>query len=110
MRQNVAGSLKIRIPTNTVPTAPIPVQTAYVVPMGNVWDTFTSKTMLMDRATKKPIYQYVASIPVASLAFPKQAANRTSKRPAMINKIQFMSCNIIPIFLFGKNYPKISFF
>ena len=31
----VAGSLKIRIPINTVPTAPIPVHTAYAVPIGN---------------------------------------------------------------------------
>jgi len=27
-RQNVAGSLKTKIPTKTLPTAPIPVQTA----------------------------------------------------------------------------------
>lgn len=27
-RQKLAGSLKIKIPTKTVPTAPIPVQTA----------------------------------------------------------------------------------
>ena len=28
IRQKLAGSLKIKIPSNTVPTAPIPVQTA----------------------------------------------------------------------------------
>ena len=28
IRQKLAGSLKINIPSNTVPTAPIPVQTA----------------------------------------------------------------------------------
>ena len=28
MRQKLAGSLKIKIPSRTVPTAPIPVQTA----------------------------------------------------------------------------------
>jgi hypothetical protein len=33
-RQKVAGSLKIKIPIKTVPTAPIPVQTAYQVPIG----------------------------------------------------------------------------
>lgn len=35
-RQNVAGSLKNRMPTMTVPTAPIPVHTGYAVPMGMV--------------------------------------------------------------------------
>ena len=37
IRQKLAGSLKINIPSNTVPTAPIPVQTAYAVPIGSVW-------------------------------------------------------------------------
>jgi hypothetical protein len=36
IRQKLAGSLKINIPSNTVPTAPIPVHTAYAVPIGNV--------------------------------------------------------------------------
>ena len=34
--QKKAGSLKIKIPTIAVPTAPIPVQTAYPVPNGIV--------------------------------------------------------------------------
>ncbi len=37
IRQKLAGSLKINIPSNTVPTAPIPVHTAYAVPIGSVW-------------------------------------------------------------------------
>ncbi len=36
MRQKVAGSLNMKIPTSTVPTAPIPVHTAYAVPIGSV--------------------------------------------------------------------------
>ncbi len=35
-RKKVAGSLNTKIPIRTVPTAPIPVQTAYAVPIGNV--------------------------------------------------------------------------
>ena len=45
-RPKVAGSWKNRIPTNTVPTAPIPVQTGYAVPMGNVCAAFASRNML----------------------------------------------------------------
>ena len=37
IRQKLAGSLKIKIPSRTVPTAPIPVHTAYAVPIGSVW-------------------------------------------------------------------------
>jgi len=33
-RQKSAGSLKKIIPTITVPTAPMPVHTAYAVPIG----------------------------------------------------------------------------
>ncbi len=32
-----------QMPTNTVPTAPIPVQIGYAVPMGNVWGSFCQK-------------------------------------------------------------------
>ena len=34
--QKLAGSLKKKIPTIAVPAAPIPVQTAYAVPIGRV--------------------------------------------------------------------------
>ncbi len=44
----------------------------------------------MARQTKKPTYQYVAIVPVASFAFPKQKAKLTSKRPAIIRIIQFI--------------------
>ena len=35
--QKSDGSLKRKMPTITVPTAPIPVQTAYAVPIGMIW-------------------------------------------------------------------------
>jgi hypothetical protein len=40
--------------------------------------------------TKNPAYQAHMVEPCASLAFPKQVANATSNKPAMINNIQFI--------------------
>ena len=88
--QNVAGSLKIKIPTNTVPTAPMPVQTAYAVPMGKTCVTLYSKTILIERHAKKPSSHKFEIVPEVSLAFPRQVAKPTSKSPAMMSKIQFI--------------------
>ena len=41
-RQNVAGSLKMKMPTSTAPTAPMPVHTAYAVPSGSVCVAFAN--------------------------------------------------------------------
>lgn len=56
-RQKVAGSPNSHMPTIAVPTAPMPVHTAYAVPMGKVCVAFTSSAMLAIRATRKPRYQ-----------------------------------------------------
>ena len=88
--QNVAGSLKTKIPTKTVPTAPIPVQTAYAVPIGIVSDALYSNNILILKQNKKPTNQNIESVPEFSLAFPKHVANPTSKSPPKINKSQFM--------------------
>ena len=45
-RQNVAGSLKMNMPTSTAPTAPIPVQAGYAVPIGSVWVALANNTAL----------------------------------------------------------------
>ena len=90
IRQKSAGSLKTKIPTSTVPTAPIPVQTAYAVPMGKVCVALYSKSILIVKQAKNPANQKVAVIPVLSLALPKQVAKPISKRPPIINKIQFI--------------------
>ena len=45
-RQNVAGSLKMNMPTSTAPTAPIPVQKGYAVPIGSVWVALANNTAL----------------------------------------------------------------
>ena len=88
-RQKVAGSLKTMIPTKTLPTAPIPVQTAYAVPIGNSLVAFTNNNMLMERHTKKPPYQSKEVFPEVSFAFPRQVAKPTSNKPAIMSKIQF---------------------
>ncbi len=53
-RALVAGSSNMMIPSEAVPTAPIPVQTAYTVPIGRSWTTFASNTILMMSATTVP--------------------------------------------------------
>lgn len=98
IRKKVAGSLNTNIPTSTVPTAPIPVHTAYAVPIGNVCVAFTNSIILMASVTKKPTYHMYISLPVVSFALPKQKAKATSKRPAIINSAQF----IMQIFSYTK--------
>ena len=71
IRKKVAGSLKTNMPTKTVPTAPMPVQTAYAVPMGRVCVAFTKSIILIAKAIKKPIYHKYISLPVDSFALPK---------------------------------------
>lgn len=88
--QKVAGSLKKKMPIKTVPTAPIPVQTAYAVPMGKVCVALYNSAILMERQTKKPTIHNVEIVPEVSLALPKHDAKPTSKNPAIISNIQFI--------------------
>lgn len=86
----MAGSLKKRMPIKTVPTAPIPVQTAYAVPIGMVFVAFINSNMLTDNVIKKPVYHQYDVAPVVSLAFPKQDAKATSSNPAITKIIKFI--------------------
>ena len=52
--QKNTGSLKNNMPTITVPTAPMPVQTAYPVPMLIVCTALFKKKKLRDMLTKNP--------------------------------------------------------
>jgi hypothetical protein len=88
--QKLVGSLNTRMPINAVPTAPIPVQTAYAVPIGRLCVALTNSTILMVNETRNPLYHQYNSFPVASFALPKHDANATSNNPATINIIQFM--------------------
>ncbi len=77
------------MPINTVPTAPMPVHTAYAVPIGNVCVAFINSNILAVRQIKKPAYQYSDVELCVSLALPRQVAKATSKRPAIMSNIQF---------------------
>ena len=92
--QKLTGSLNINMPINAVPTAPIPVHTAYAVPIGSVWVAFMSNNILTVNEIKNPPYHTYTALPVASLAFPKQDANATSKSPAIIKIIQIIAFSI----------------
>ena len=88
--QKVAGSPKKRMPTMTVPTAPMPVQTGYAVPMGSVCVALASRAMLsMLKHIKPPIHAH-HSMPSVSLALPRQKVKATSQSPAAIRINQFI--------------------
>jgi len=57
IRNTLTGSLKKIIPSNAVPVAPIPVQTAYAVPIGIVWVALSNSAMLSISDIPKHIYQ-----------------------------------------------------
>lgn len=89
-RQKCTGSLNIQIPSNAVPTAPIPVHTAYAVPIGRVWVALYRRAILMAREARKPISHQVAVVPVENFALPRQNAKPTSNNPAIIRISQFI--------------------
>lgn len=90
-RPKVAGSLKNRMPTMTVPTAPIPVQTGYAVPIGMVWTALDSNIILRVRQTRKPMPQRHQGVSVNPFILPRQNAKPVSKHPAMMRRSQFIS-------------------
>lgn len=70
--QKVAGSWKKNMPTNTVPTAPIPVHTAYAVPIGRLCEAFASNTILMIVKTRNPAIHPHQGRPSTDFARPRQ--------------------------------------
>lgn len=93
-RQKSAGSSKNRIPIRVVPTAPIPVQTAYAVPMGRVWVALYSRYMLRVRLIKNPAIHSRELVPLVMRAFARQVVKPISNNPAMISSIQFIGVKI----------------
>lgn len=53
------------------------------------------------------MYQYVDSIPVASLALPSEVAKATSKSPAITNSIQFIYFYVLVLMFYFENSFKI---
>ncbi len=105
--QKVAGSLKNKIPTITVPTAPIPVQTGYAVPIGMACTALESNIMLSVRQTIKPIPQRHHGVPVKPFSLPRQNAKPVSKHPAIMRSSQFMLK--IDVLLRAAAIPGVSF-
>jgi hypothetical protein len=82
-RQKVAASLKNKIPISAVPAAPIPVHTAYAVPIGRLCVALYKRYMLSERERKNPsIHHGYSGVPEASFALDKQVVKPTSNSPA----------------------------
>ncbi len=90
IRHKFTGSLKKIIPIITVPTAPIPVHTAYAVPIGKCSKDLIKKYILATMQIAKEVYHKYISLPVVSFALPKLDAKPTSNKPAITKKIQLI--------------------
>lgn len=82
---NETGSLKKIIPKIVVPAAPIPVQTAYAVPIGKVFNDQANSEKLPDAKTKNPMLGQIFVKLLESLSI---VAKPTSSIPAVITAIQ----------------------
>ena len=91
IRQKVAGSLKKTMPMITAPTAPIPVQTGYTVPIGIDRAARAIRYILKDNEVRKPAHHQYCEAPTAVFVFPRQNVKATSINPAIIRIIQFIS-------------------
>ena len=87
IRAKETGSLKKTIPRIAVPAAPIPVQTAYAVPIGNTFSDQANKEKLPVAKTKKAI---LGTIFVKLFDNLSMVAKPTSSNPAVITAIQAM--------------------
>ena len=85
IRATETGSLKIIIPRIAVPAAPIPVQTAYAVPIGRTLSDQASKEKLPDAKTKNPMLGQILVKLFESLSI---VAKPTSSRPAVMTASQ----------------------
>jgi hypothetical protein len=88
--QKATGSLKKKMPINTMPTAPIPVQTAYAVPNGKVSVALYSKNTLNTRQIANPVNHHQKACPEEVLILPMQVAKPISKRLAAKRMTQFI--------------------
>lgn len=89
------GSLKINIPNIAVPAAPIPVHTAYAVPIGILFRVFERHIKL--NAPKK-INRRVGLSFVKPSEYFNEIARATSKSTANIKRSQYIRLNINNIF------------
>jgi hypothetical protein len=98
-RQKSDGSLNKYIPTITEPAAPIPVHTAYAVPIGRVCTALLSRMKLRVMQIKNPILHFKFEKLLESL---RQVVKPTSNKPPAIKYIQAILLNI-----YNKRSPAI---
>lgn len=82
--QKSVDSLNMMMPTRTEPTAPIPAQTAYAVPIGKVLAAKNNRYILIETLIKKPNIHNVKVVPDESFALLKQLVKATSNKPPSI--------------------------
>ena len=84
MRAIDTGSLKRTIPKIAVPAAPIPVQTAYAVPIGRTLSDQASNEKLPEANTRNPMLGQILVKLFESLSI---VAKPTSRSPAVMTAI-----------------------
>jgi len=90
MRAIDTGSLNKTIPKIAVPAAPIPVQTAYAVPIGRTFSDQASNEKLPEANTRNPMLGQILVKLFESLSI---VAKPTSRSPAVMTAIH---ANSIP--------------
>jgi hypothetical protein len=86
------GSCRTNMPSSTVPTAPMPVQTGYATLSGRVLEALISRYMLAIVNNMNPAIHSQWAVPVVTLAFPRQKVKEHSQKPAIIRITQFICC------------------
>jgi hypothetical protein len=94
MRAIDTGSLKITIPRIAVPAAPIPVQTAYAVPIGRTFSDHASNEKLPEAKIKNPTLGHILVKLIESLSI---VAKPTSSSPAVITAIHAIESSPLPL-------------
>jgi hypothetical protein len=84
IRAKETGSLNMIIPNIAVPAAPIPVQTAYAVPIGSTFSDQLNREKLPAAKTMKPRLGHSFVNPLESFSI---VAKPTSSIPAVITAI-----------------------
>ena len=89
--QKLAGSLNTKMPRTTVPTAPIPAQTAYAVPVGigcvPPIDLNSRNILRLTLARNMTSHDHI-SLSDACCIFPRLIAKIDSNKPPIIRIIQ----------------------
>lgn len=94
----------MKIPNIAVPAAPIPVHTAYAIPIGILFNVLARQVKL--NAPKK-IKRRIGFSLVKPSEYFNEIANAISKSPAIINRSQYIRLNINNILIIFSEYKII---